>query len=348
MSATLRDVAREAGVSIRTVSRVVNNKAEIAAGTRRRVLDVINRLEYRPNSLARSLVSGKTRSIAVVIPQITDPFYPEFVQGVESVARHQEYHVFLCNTDEDPDQEYKTLEALAGKQVEGVILCGTRLPPARLMQAHQLHRLVLVTSRAPAGLTTVNVAEEAGVATLTAHLIQLGHRQIGHIAWLANGTSARLDGYRTALTAHGLPTPATYVEPVGKADIDGGRAAAHRLLTRVPALTAITCYNDLVAIGTLQACVALGRIVPDDIAIVGFDDIWPAALIQPALTTMHVSRFDLGKMATERLLTRLYETSDQRANIPERTWELPTTLVIRATCGALSPQPPEAVDTLHA
>lgn len=334
MSATLRDVAREAGVSIRTVSRVVNNKEEIADGTRRRVLDVINRLDYRPNGLARSLVSGKTRSIAVVIPQITDPFYPEFVQGVESVARQEEYHVFLSNTDEDPEQEYRTLEALAGKQVEGVILCGTRMSRERLMHAHQLHKLVLVTSRAPAGLMTVNVAEEAGVSTLTTHLIQLGHRYIGHIARLPNGTNARLDGYRQALAAHGLPTPMTYVEEVALANIDEGRAATQRLLDRAPALTAITCYNDLVAIGALQACAALGRVVPDDIAVVGFDDIWPAALMQPALTTMRVSRFALGNLATQRLMQCLHDPSEQQANDCKQAWELPTTLVVRASCGA--------------
>lgn len=336
MSATLRDVAREAGVSIRTVSRVVNNKDEIADETRQRVLDVIQRLGYRPNTLARSLVSGKTRSLAIVIPQITDPFYPEFVQGVESVARAQDYHVFLCNTDEDPSQELKILEALASKQVEGVILCGTRMSHEQLYQANRLHKLVMVTSRPPAGLTAVNVQEELGVVTLTTHLIELGHRAIGHIPRLQNGVSARLDGYRQAMQQHGLPTPSAYVEPVIHSTIEEGRAATLRLLDRVPQLTAITCYNDLVAIGALQACAARGSNVPQDISVVGFDDILLASLIDPPLTTMHVSRFELGHIATERLLCMLHEQDSSGQTQEPYHNELPTELIVRAT--ACAPQ----------
>ncbi len=334
MTATLRDVAREAGVSIRTVSRVVNNKEEIADETRQRVLTVIDRLGYRPNTLARSLVSGKTRSIAVVIPQITDPFYPEFVQGVESVARQQEYHVFLCNTDEDPAQEYRTLEALASKQVDGIILCGTRLNREQLCQANALHKLILITSKAPADLATVNVQEELGYAALTEHLLQLGHRRIGHIAWLLHGTNARLDGYRNALQERGIQPRPAHVEALKQATIDDGRAAAHRLLDRVPALTAITCYNDLVAVGTLQACADRNLAVPTDVAVVGFDDILLAALVEPALTTMHVDRFKLGEMATEQLLLQLQTTDETPTPSPPHLVELPTRLVIRTTCGA--------------
>lgn len=328
MSATLRDVAREAGVSIRTVSRVVNNKDEIADSTRQHVLAVIDRLGYRPNVLARGLVSGKTRSIGVVIPQITDPFYPEFVQGVESVARAQEYHVFLCNTDEDPHQEYKTLEALAGKQVEGVILCGTRLSHDQILRAQALHNLVAVTDRPPAQVPTVHVHERAGLRTITTHLINLGHREIGHIARLQHGKSARLDGYQQAFVEYDLPLNRDHLEPIQLANIATGRVAAKRLLIRSPALTAITCYNDLVAIGALQACQELGRIVPTDIAIVGFDDIMLASLVQPALTTMHVDRFRLGQMASD-LLMRMVDTADD----DQPSLQLPTELVIRASCG---------------
>ena len=331
MSATLRDVAREAGVSIRTVSRVVNNKAEIADDTRQRVLAVINRLGYRPNVLARGLVSGKTRSIAVVIPQITDPFYPEVVQGVESVARKVDYHVFLCNTDEDPIQEYKTLEALAGKQVEGVILCGTRMSNEQLLQANRLHKLVVVTSRPPTGLASINVHEQEGLATITTHLIDLGHRHIGHIARVQHERSARFDGYQQALMHHGLPTPRSYVKSVCSANIESGRLAVIELLQRAPMVTAITCYNDLLAIGAIQACTTLGRAVPDDISIVGFDDIPLASLIQPPLTTMHVPRFRLGQMATEQLIELLPDHHRCCNDDWVQTDQLPTELIIRAS-----------------
>ncbi|MCB0189354.1 MAG: LacI family DNA-binding transcriptional regulator, partial [Caldilineaceae bacterium] len=243
MSATLRDVALEAGVSIRTVSRVVNNRAEIAQSTRQRVLTAINKLDYRPNSLARSLVSGKTRSIAVVIPQITDPFYPEFVQGVESVARVAEYHVFLSNTDDDPVQEYRALEALAGKQVEGVILCGTRLSHEQLVRANALHNLVVVTDRPPREIPSIHVQEEEGLTAITTHLLQLGHRAIAHIARPQYNRSSRQVGYQRALESAGVPVEQWLVESISVADIENGRGAATALLTHTPQLTAITCYN---------------------------------------------------------------------------------------------------------
>ncbi len=331
MTATLRDVAREAGVSIRTVSRVVNHKAEIAHTTRQRVLSAISRLDYRPNTLARGLVSGKTRSLAVVIPQITDPFYPEFVQGVESVARAQEYHVFLSHTDDDPAQEYHTLEALAGKQVEGVILCGTRLNDAQLLQANALHTLVVITNRPPRTVPTIHVQEAEGLFAVTSHLIALGHHHIGHIARLQHGRSARLEGYQQAIAAHGLAANPQATVAVNVAHIESGRAAARRLLAQCPAVTAITCYNDLTAIGAMQACQMLGRQVPTDIAVVGFDDLTLAELVSPALTTVHVARHRLGQMAGELLLQLRADPTD----IPA-PWQLPTSLVVRASCGTTS------------
>lgn len=329
MTATLRDVALEAGVSIRTVSRVVNNKSEIANTTRQRVLAAISKLDYRPNSLARSLVSGKTRSIAVVIPQITDPFYPEFVQGVESIARGQEYQVFLCNTDDDPLQEWSALEMLAGKQAEGVILCGTRLNHEQLRCANAMHNLVVVTDRPPQGIPSIHVQEEEGLAAITTHLIRLGHREIGHIARPQYGRSARLTGYQAALTADGIPVTPHNIESIAVANIENGRVATMALLQRNPALTALTCYNDLVAIGALQACKALGKRVPSDLAIVGFDDINLAALVAPALSTVRVERRKLGQMASDLLMQIMDNPS-----APLVPWELPTTIVVRDSCGA--------------
>lgn len=333
MSVTLQDVAREAGVSIRTVSRVINNRAEIAATTRQRVQAVIDQLEYRPNTLARGLVMGRTRSVAVVIPQITNPFFPEFVQGVESVARDQDYHVFLCNTDENAEQEFKTLDALASKQVDGVVLCGTRLSQEQLARAATQLKLVVVTSRTLADIPVINTLGRDGLQQITQHLIQLGHCQIGHIGWVQPGSSDRLDGYKEALRQNNLRVKDENIEIVNRAVIEQGRAATHALLARSPELTALTCYNDLVAIGVLQACAARSLQVPQEMAVVGFDDVQLASLVTPALTTMRVPRHHLGQTAMRLLLELMIEHPHTGQDATPHRINIPTSLVIRESCG---------------
>jgi DNA-binding LacI/PurR family transcriptional regulator len=329
MPVTIHDVARRAGVSIRTVSRAVNRKEGISEATRQRVLAIVEEMNYRPNTLARGLVSGKSQSVAIIIPQITDPFYPEFILGVESIARAQGYSVLLCNTNEIPEQELEYIKTMAAKQVEGFILCGTRLNSEQLEQLTLQHNVAMVTSRNLRSATVVRVPGEAGLFTTTSHLISLGHRAIGFIGYKELPGENRVDGYKRALETHAIPLNEQRIVDTPSVSIEEGYNAATKLLAQMPDTTAIACWNDLMAIGALQACRELGRRVPEDIALVGFDDIPIASLITPRLTTLHVSRHRLGEM----VMNLLHKVIMSGGEYAEETY-IPTNLIIRESSGS--------------
>jgi DNA-binding LacI/PurR family transcriptional regulator len=330
MAVTMRDVAEKAGVSIKTVSRVVNQQGEISERTRLRVQAVIDELGYRPNTLARGLVSGRTQSVGMVIPRITDPFFPDVVLGVESVAQKAGYSVILCNASGDRDQELRYVEVLEGKRVDGIILCGSVLLEEQLNQVAAEHCIAVLTSHRPRGAAVVSVAEQEAFEKVTTHLIQLGHREIGHIP-VSPKTSQywRLNGYHAALHKHGITPQARWVCPTDDITIEAGQQAAQQLLQQAPEVTAISCYNDLIAVGVLEACAGLGRRVPEEIAVTGFDDIALASLVRPKLTTVRMPRYRLGEELMTGLLRRIRDGCDE----DERT-VIELELIVRESCGA--------------
>lgn len=306
---TMADVAREAGVSTMTVSRVVNDKGEISPATRQRVLRIIDELDYRPSAIARGLATQRTGTLGLVVPDIANPFFSDLARGAEDKAYAAGYSIFLCNTKEDPQREVSTLESLAEKRVDGLLVCSSRLEDGLLRSALAHHpAVVLVNRRLPdfeaAGL--VRVDDVAGGRLATEHLLRSGHRAVGFLAGPPASSSGRLrvEGYRAALDAASLPYKEGQVRHCSS-DVDGGRECARELLVGKPELTALFCYNDLVAVGALQACADLGRRVPDDVAIVGFDDIFLASLVTPPLTTCRTPRYDLGVQAMEVLQERI-------------------------------------------
>lgn len=329
MPVTLHDVAVKAGVSVKTVSRVINKQGEISETTRQHVLTIINELGYRPNTLARSLVSGKSSTIAVIIPQITDPFFPEVILGVEDVARQHGYNIFLCNTNDDPRQELYYVDVLASKQVDGIILCGSRLNAEQITAIARQHRVAILTSREPRASAVIRIAGDTGLLEITSHLIHLGHRRLGYVGGHIADEPDRLSGYQRALVESGIDPHDRWICLVQRVSIDAGYAAVKRLLQQASEITGITCYNDLMAVGALQACKELGLRVPEDVAVVGFDDVPLAALVTPGLTTMHVPRYKLGEMTMELLLRVIAANGmiDERLRIEPH-------LVIRDSCGA--------------
>lgn len=328
MAVTLRQVADKAGVSVKTVSRVVNKQGEISEETRKLVSGVIDELGYRPNTLARGLVSGKSGTVALIIPQITDPFFPEVMLGVESVARANGYGVFQCNTEDDPERELEYIELLAGKRVDGIILCGSRLTAEQLSVASKKHRLSILTSRNPSGAAVIRIPGEEGVFRTTSHLISRGHRKIGHIGSGTPDEHERRAGFERAMEEAGLPVDPAMVKWVQRVTMESAYAAARQLLREAPQVTAITCYNDLAAVGVLQAAAEVGRRVPDDLAVVGFDDIPLASIVSPPLTTVRVPRYRLGERAME-LLLQVIEAEGQF----ERREDVEIELVIRRSSG---------------
>jgi LacI family transcriptional regulator len=331
---TITDVAREAGVSLMTVSRVINDKGEISAATRQHVLEVIERLGYRPSSIARGLATQRTGTLGLIVPDIANPFFSEVARGAEDRASAANYNLFVCNTDESPQHELAILASLEEKRVDGVILCSSRLPDNRLGAALKHHpAAVLVNRRRVAGdAGVILVADREGARMATEHLLGTGHRAVGFLAGPVTSYSGqqRADGYRAALAAAGMAYNPAWVRPCS-AQVDGGRETARALLADCPELTALFCYNDLVAVGALLACAERGRRVPDEVAVVGFDDIPTAALVTPALTTCHVPRHELGERAMQLLLDRIDGCAEACDEIV-----IETELIVRAS----APQAP--------
>jgi len=306
----MADVAREASVSLMTVSRVINNKDGVSDETRRAIQDIIGKLGYRPSSIARSLATQRTGTLGLVVPDISNPFFSSVAHGVEQVAYDEGYGILLCNTKEDPQREVDVMQLLEEKRVDGILLCSPRLEQKQLSKAIENHPAVVLINRTlktrknSHTLGSVIIDDDMGGRLATNHLIGLGHRRIGFIAGPSNSFSGqrRQHSFQAALLEAGIPFHQELTRPCWPS-VEGGEAAAKELINAHPEMTAIFCYNDLVAVGALQACKDLGLNVPGDLAIVGYDDIPLAALVTPPLTTCRVQREELGSRAAYLLLT---------------------------------------------
>jgi LacI family transcriptional regulator len=268
-----------------------------------------------------------------VIPDVANPFFSDVARGAEHVAHAEGYNVFLCNTDEDPQREAAVLQSLEEKRVDGLVLCSSRLEDPQLRVVVARHPAVVLVNRR---LELASEQESVGVVVLddvdggrtaTQHLLDGGRRAVGFLAGPPASCSGRwrAEGYRAALAAAGLPYDPAWTVP-GSADVAGGHRAAGRLLAAHPELDALFCYNDLVAVGALRACADHSRRVPEDVAIVGFDDIMLAGLVTPPLTTCRVPRYELGAQAMRLLLDRINGRKGGQAEIVLRT-----ELIVRAS-----------------
>jgi len=339
---TQRQIAEEIGISRTTVSLVLNDVPDVrvSSETRQRILKVAHRLNYYPDAAARRLASGKTRTIALVWhrgpdPTYRDAFLPGLLQGITRAARHYGYHVLFRPIEPDePDDSY--VELARGRHTDGLILSGPRFDDPYLLQLNREDFPLVLHGRLPdANLPSVDVDNVHGALSATRHLLSLGHRHIGMItnAPLAYAASRqRLEGYRQALEQAAPSCNTTYDENLvqyGNFDEESGQAAMDRLLAREEQLTAIFIASDMVAMGALRAIWKRGLQVPDDIAIVGFDDITAARFIQPALTTVKVPTFSLGWSAAELLIHTIEQDKPEQLHVL-----LNTELVIRESCGA--------------
>jgi len=305
---TIRDVARKAGVSIRTVSRAINNQGEITEETRQRVLAIVEELGYRPSKVAQALVTRRTETIGLVLADITNPFFPEVARGVMDAAEARGYNVFLCNSDGNVKQQASVLRSMADHAVDGVIVYpgfggGDSL---RAFAEHHGPLVALNCFFDYPGASRVMIDTRRGANLAVDYLVGKGHTALGMLAGRARSLSLmrRVRGFREALRIHGLPFVKEWILP-GSPVVARGAESTRQLLTQYPQITAVFAYNDLLAVGAIQACKELGRRVPDDCAIVGFDDIPLAAMLAPPLTTVHVDKYELGRQAMSRLFDML-------------------------------------------
>jgi LacI family transcriptional regulator len=304
--AKLSDVARIAGVSPMTVSRVLNGRGGASPETSERIRQIADELRYQPNALARGLKSDKSGIVGVVVPDIANPFFPEIIRGIENVAMQHGYNLLLCNVVESADREVNLMRTLESQRVDGVVWCSARLPEKDLLKVLQSFKATVLVNRTvpPQIAGSITIDYRAGAADALRHLWDLGRRRIGIIAGPAasRGAMERLEGLRTAFAELGTePVATVHCAP----DVNGGMAASRELLEANSQVDGLVCYNDLNAVGALQTCEALGIRVPEDIGIIGFDGIPLAEFVRPKLSTLHVDKYGIGQLGMRMLLERI-------------------------------------------
>lgn len=304
---TLADVAQHAGVSTMTASRALNNKGDVNPETREKIRQAAEALGYRPNSLARSLATNRSTTIGLVVPDIANPFFSEIARGVEDEAHSHGYNIFLCNFDEDPQHEQAALNSLAEKQVDGLILCSSRQEESDLQtQLKDFRHCVLINrslEESQPHTAAILLDDHQGALQAACHLLNHQRRRIAFLAGPPRSRSGqkRLAGYRDSLIQHGLPFDPALVRHC-QPDMHCGKQTTLQLLNTIPTPDAILAFNDLIALGAVQACLERGLRIPHDIEMIGFDDIPLAALITPTLTTLAYPKKEIGRRAMQTLL----------------------------------------------
>lgn len=304
---TLEDVARQAGVSAMTVSRVINHTGRISPATRQHVSEVIDALGYRPSRAARTLVTTKTWMIGVIVPDITNPYFAEIVHGIEDTAWDAGYGVLLANTNESPTREATMLGQIDESAVDGVIAVSSRLANDELEAFLEPHRAVVTINREfPALGSCVRPRHGYGYRAYHAalYLARAGHQRIGYISLIRSLINMQVEDLIARVAEAGITIRREWCAtclPTWSAGYETGR----HLLAEQPELTAIVAGNDLVALGVMRAAIEAGRRIPDDLALIGGDDILLASQVTPPLTTFSVPKYDIGANAARLLSKRM-------------------------------------------
>ncbi len=329
MSLRIKDVAEAAGVSVTTVSRVLSNNGPVRDSVRRRVLEVIEQLGYRPNAAARRLRSGDTATIGLIVSDVRNPFFTEVSRAVEDAAYAQGLRVILCNTDENPEKEAMYLHLMAGERVTGVIYSPTHEAAQRFDASAHAFPVVMIDRAAPAGAAdAVTLDNRDAARRLVEHLIERGHRRVAGLFGNASTTGRERHGaFVEALARHGLAGRAEFVEP----NPQTARARVHAWLEGPAAARpeAIVASNGLLLLGAYRALREAEVRVPDDVALAGFDnDAW-TDLVTPGVTVIAQPVYEIGKNAMQLLTQRLAEPG-----MSPRTLVLPGELIVRGSTAA--------------
>lgn len=329
---TIKDVAREAGVSVATVSRVYAGSDLVSEQTRVHVREVGGRLNYTPHAAARSLSTNKTNTIGVLLPDLYGEFFSEVIRGIDQAARPFGYHLLVSSAHEEQSAVDAALGSMRGR-VDGLIFMSPDLDARAALSRLPAHLPVVVLNSPDEGTQagSIIIANYEGAHAMVRHLMALGHRRIAIIKGAVGNFDAaeRLRGYRAALQDSGIP-PEPRWELQGDFSENSGFAAANEVLALSPRPTAVFAANDSMAIGALYGFRQAGLQVPADIAVTGFDDIPIARYLEPPLTSVHVDITALGERAMRRLLHAM-RPNGQR---PAEREVLPATLVVRSSCGS--------------
>ncbi|MGD2049563.1 MAG: LacI family DNA-binding transcriptional regulator [Chloroflexota bacterium] len=328
----MRDVAKRAGVSVSTVSHVINNTRTVSQGSRQRVEQAMEELGYKPNALARSLRRRKTNTLGMIVPDSANPFFAEVARAIEDASFAQNYIVILCNSEGDLEKQQTYTNVLIENRVAGILFVAAGVSTELVNDLGQRHVPLVIVDREVLGVEvdTVLTDHVQGGCLATQHLVDLGHRRIACIAGNSevSPSAERVTGYRRTLEKNGIAFDESLVVK-GDFQYESGYAATRQLLELERPPSAIFACNDLMAVGCISAARELGLRVPDDLSVVGFDDVRLASFTNPPLTTIVQPKVEIGALATQMLLERLV---DQDA--PPRFKRLDTKLCVRRSTAA--------------
>lgn len=309
---TIYDVARAAGVSVATVSRVLNHHRGVRPGTREQVMRAVRELNYQPNLIASALMTGQTRTVGLLVPDISNPFFAEICRGVEDAGAERGFSLVICNTDERLDLEAQKVNLLRKKAVDGIIFASAEVGDANIVELQQAGYPIVLISREVDGIeaNSVSVDDFQGGYLATKHLIGLGHRRIAHLAGPLRTRPGlyRKKGYEAALEQADIEVDPALIA-AGEFNLQSGRAMARALLERLPEPpTAVFAGNDLIAIGAIKELRQAGLRVPADVSVVGYDHTALAEVADPPLTSIAQPMHEMGRRAMELLLAAIAES----------------------------------------
>ena len=308
MAVTIKDIAEEADVSVTTVSRVLNDKPDVSPNTRKNVLEKINELGYKPNSIARGLALQKTNTLGLIIPDISNPFFPDIARGVEDMANEKDYSVIFCNTDNEQKKEKEAIDLMKEKQVDGILLSLSTTNEKELKNLRKLeYPIVQIDRKIPnINYPSITIDNVKSAYTATKYLIKNGHKKIAHITGdLETITgSQRLKGFKKAIFEKNLNLNKSYIKNGDYSKKSGYQNMLALLKSNNPP-TAVFIANDLMAVGAYQAVFELNLSIPKDISIIGHDDIDVTKLVNPTLTTMSQPKYQLGNEAVQLLINEI-------------------------------------------
>lgn len=317
---TINEVAKLAGVSPSTVSYVINNSRFVSEHTRKNIQNAMRELDYRPNRLARSLRKGETHNIGIIIPSISNPFFAELGEEIESAAFKLGYNSFLCNTEDNCLVEAHYLEMLVDKQVDGIIYFPAQGNPKNLQYLvdHPPYPAIVIVDRLLhfTQFNSVVTDNVQGAYLATKHLIQLGHCVIGCIAGFPrfSATSERISGYLNALAEAGIETNNDLICQT-KDTSESSKACAKTLIEKQPKLSAIFAANDIMAFGAFRAVIEKGLNIPKDIAIIGYDNIKLTSYSNPPISTIEQPKKEIAQTAIQLLITQIRGDSFKQQNV---------------------------------
>lgn len=332
MAVTIKDIASVCGVSYSTVSRALSNHPAINEKTRAKITRVAQSMGYKPNAMARSLVMKKSHTLGLLIPDITNPFWPEVAKGVEKEANDNGYQILLCNTDRNESREILYLSTLFERQVDGVIMVPSSLSVQKLISNNDTPVVFLDVGPLPDQQLSIAFDNTQGAYLGTRYLLDLGHRQIAFVRGSDSRIiyDERLAGYQQALQEYQIPFDKQLVFTTSNSHIEDGQAITTKILAAKPQPTAIFAANDMLAIGIIEGLSEQNLPVPQAISVLGFDDIYLSALPNIRLTTIRQPQYQIGKAAAKLLIESLENPGTQKAN-PSQT--LAPELIVRQTCG---------------